>query len=275
MLTLLRNYSIINFDKNTKLEYKNQIVRIHSLTQCFLESNQTPKDISNQLKEIANIFIKDLKDCESKELQDGKYWLNHFYKIYEYKEKKQLFLENFLGDLSLISNLFKTKGIPYKALEVIRYCYEKSLYMNLHIKAELANCLCDMMQLDEACKLYREVEQANLKKLGSTHPNYLTTKNNLASCLQKMNQLVEACKLYREVEQAELEVLGPTHPHYLITKNNLALCLQEMKQLDEACKLFREVEQAKLEVLGSTHPSYLITKNNLAVCIQRMDQLDD
>ena len=73
----------------------------------------------------------------------------------------------------------------------------------------------------EACKLYREVEQAQLEVLGSKHPHYVATKNNLASCLQKMNKLDEACKLFREVEQAELEVLGSKHPHYVATKNNL------------------------------------------------------
>ena len=46
-----------------------------------------------------------------------------------------------------------------------------------------------MNKLDEACKLYREVEQAQLEVLGSTHPSYLITKNKLAIYLKEMNLL--------------------------------------------------------------------------------------
>ena len=172
MLTLLSTYSIINYDTNTKSEYKNQIIRIHSLTQCFLESNHKSNDISNHLEEIVKIFIKDLNDCQSNnELQDGKYWLNHFYKIYENEAKKPLFLEFFSDYQVFIMNLFDTRGIPYKTLEIIE-----------------------------------SIEQHQKEKLGADHPSYLATKHNLALCYSEMNQLDKACKLYEEVEQADIKV---------------------------------------------------------------------
>ena len=115
MLTLLREYFIIAFGTNTELEYKDQIIRIHSLTQLFIESNHTYNDISNQLKKIAHIFIRNLIACESnKDSQAGKYWLNHFFKIYDNVVKKPLLLKSFLGNEALLSNILKTRGYHQK-----------------------------------------------------------------------------------------------------------------------------------------------------------------
>ena len=116
MLNLLRKYSIIDFDIDIELEYEDQIIRIHSLTQLFIESNHTYNDISNQLKKIAHIFIRDLIACESnKDSQAGKYWLNHFFKIYDDEVKKPLLTESFLGNEVLLSNLLKTRRYLQKA----------------------------------------------------------------------------------------------------------------------------------------------------------------
>ena len=67
-LTLLRRYSIISYEdvgirRNTP--FIEQIVRIHSLVQKYIESNQTSQTYLKQLKEIATIFQKNFKKNSS------------------------------------------------------------------------------------------------------------------------------------------------------------------------------------------------------------------
>ena len=241
MLTLLSNYSIINLDTSTRLKYENQIVRIHSLTQCFMETNHTPQDVSQQLEKIASIFIKDLKGCLSnKELQDGKYWLNHFYKIYGDKDKKPLFLEYLLHNLDLISSLFNTKGIPYKALEVFEY-----------------------------------ISHHQKEKHGEDHPIYLRTTIHLADCPRENGQSAKALDLMENSCGKSLSINGTLHPLHCDLKDRLGKCLCKMNRLDEAFQIYQEVEQAKFKVLGPAHPSYLHTKKYLTKCMRKKENKED
>ena len=172
-LTLLRKYSIINFETNTNIAYSDQVIRIHSLTQLFLESNQDSQNLSKQLEKIANIFIDDLSDCKNvNKPQDGKLWINHFYKINENKIKKPTILNSFIDKQNLLIELLESKGNYVKLLEIFQYISESI------------------------------IEQ--------THPSYLITKHNIAQCYRKMNNLEKALQLYQEVEELKLKTLGPT-----------------------------------------------------------------
>ena len=276
-LSLLRKYSIVNFDTDTKMDYNDQVIRIHSLTQRFLESNQTNTDMSNQLEKIAKIFIKDLEDCVSTKVQDGKYWLNHFYKIYENEVKKPLFLDFFLENQNLIIDLFETKGNYYKLLEIFQYISQRQKEIHgeknlvyLKTTCYLAHCLLKVNQTKKAFDLIKNT--VDLQRLSDD--NYLLSKNVLASCFLQMEKFDKACQLFQEVEEVQQKTLCSTHPYYLTTKNNLAGCFLRMKKFDKACQLFQEVEVVQQKTLCSTHPYYLTTKNNLAGCFLQMEKFD-
>ena len=66
---------------------------------------------------------------------------------------------------------------------------------------------------------YRFAEQ----KLGSEHPDTLSSVNNLASSYQDQGWYGEAGPLYQRALAASEKVLGPEHPDTLIRINNLAL----------------------------------------------------
>ena len=61
-LTFLRKYSIVNYETNSTIAYNQQLIRIHSLAQLFLQSIQTDQEIVRNLIKISSVFIEDL-DC--------------------------------------------------------------------------------------------------------------------------------------------------------------------------------------------------------------------
>ena len=191
-LTLLRKYAIVNYEINSKAEYNHQMIRIHSLAQLFLQSNQNVQEVSKNLEKITSAFIEDLRMCNKLyKPRDGKLWLNHFYKIYENNKWKKCLLNSFIYEQMLLEHFMESKGNYTKLLEIYEYIINHIIDVN--------------------------------------HPEYLTTKHNMASCHQKMNNDEKALQLYQEVEEAQLKTLGTSHADYIRTKHNLAICLNDKK----------------------------------------------
>ena len=287
ILTLLRKYSIVNFEeigRNLNVSFTEQVIRIHSLTQTFIESNQTRKIFSEQLEKIANIFITDLEDCEAlKKLQNGKLWLNHFNKIIETDSKKSIILNCFIDKQQLIKNLFMTIGINYtNYFHICQYIseYQKQKHGEKHpayLKAvyhfSISLCLLDKER--EAFNIIKCNADSQHAINGPLDIDFLKSKSLLGYCFQNLENSDEALRIYKEVEEAQLKTLGPTHRDYLTTKHNLAQCFQSMENYEEALRIYKEVEEAVLETLGPTHRDYLATKHNLAHCFQSMENNEE
>ncbi|MEO0686838.1 MAG: NB-ARC domain-containing protein, partial [Cyanobacteria bacterium J06649_11] len=110
-LTLLRKYAIVNYEINSKAEYNHQMIRIHSLAQLFLQSNQNVQEVSKNLEKITSAFIEDLRMCNKLyKPRDGKLWLNHFYKIYENNKWKKCLLNSFIYEQVLLEHFMESKG---------------------------------------------------------------------------------------------------------------------------------------------------------------------
>ena len=64
-------------------------------------------------------------------------------------------------------------------------------------KNNLAGCLKEKGNLDEALVHFKALEKSTTEVLGSNHPQTLTYKNNLASCLQEKGNLDEAFSTFQ------------------------------------------------------------------------------
>jgi hypothetical protein len=110
---------------------------------------------------------------------------------------------------------------------------------------------------DEAEKLQVDVMNARKTKLGSDHPDTLTSMANLASTYRNQGRWDEAEKLQVDVMNARKTKLGSDHPHTLTSMANLASTYWNQGRWDEAEKLQVDVMNARKTKLGSDHPDTL------------------
>ena len=276
-LTLLRNFSIVNFDTNINngVAFSNQVIQIHSLAQSFLESNQTKEYISKQLKKIADIFIQDIEACkDGVRPQDGRLWLNHFYKICENDFKKSKILKFFVDvlDLELLRDLFRSNENHDKLSEYSRYICEdqKQIHGEMHpvyLKTRyfLAWCLNRIGQREEALKIIEETVNSQLEIIGPLDIEFLKSKSLLAECLMegKVEEIDKALQIFKEIKEP-LNEKG--HELCKDTLQNIAQCFINKNEHITAIKLLREVEEVRFKTLGATHERYLDTKHQIAFC---------
>ena len=75
-------------------------------------------------------------------------------------------------------------------------------------KNNLAICLQEKGNLDEALVHFKALEKSTTEVLGSNHPQTLTYKNNLATCLRAKGNLDEALVLFKALEKSTTESIG-------------------------------------------------------------------
>ncbi|KAF8351010.1 hypothetical protein F5887DRAFT_1278053 [Amanita rubescens] len=120
----------------------------------------------------------------------------------------------------------------------------------------------------EAEKLEVQVMEARKEKLGSHHPDTLTSMGNLASTYRDQGKWDEAEKLEVQVMEARKETLGSHHLDTLASMANLAATYKDQGRWDEAEKLEVQVMGERIKKLGSHHPDTLRSMANLAVTYQ-------
>ena len=326
ILSVLRKYSIVNFDTsiNDGVEFEDQVIRIHSLTQCFLESKKK-KIRSKNLKKVAHVFIEDLKACKkAAKPQDGKLWLNHFYKICENDFKKSKILNSFVnsgqellrdllltrGNYSMLSELFEyiceqqkqihgeknlvylsTRtflaecfdqiGLKQKALNTIEDTIKSQLEIigpldlyYLKSRSVLANCLANGTndEVERALQIYIKIKKA----LTVTNDDdlYIRTSHHIAYCFVRKGEHGKAIQILKEVEEVQLKTLGSTNSEYLKTKRNLALFYSDAKNFNLAIQLLKEIVEVQFKTFGSTNSEYLKAKRELALCYFHAKKFD-
>ena len=284
-LSLLRKYSIVNFDTNVNngVAFSNQVIQIHSLTQLFLESNQTNKDMSKQLEKIADIFIKDLVACQiACKLQDGNLWLNHFYKLCENVSKKSTILNCFVEvNQKLLQNLFLTRGNYSKLSELFQYICEQQKHRHgeKHLryflsKRRLACCYIKINKSREALKVIEDIIPSQLEIFGPLDINYLESKTALAVCLNQEDEIERALQIYKEIKETLIATNNISGTMYLENIHNIASTLYLKKEYKSAIQQFKEVEKLKLRTFGPASNSYLATKHWLATCYLKTEQFE-
>ena len=128
---------------------------------------------------------------------------------------------------------------------------------------------------NKAEKLQVQVTEARKEKLGSHHPETLTSMANLAVTYRKQGRWDEAEKLQVLVMEASKEELGLHHPDTLTGMANLVVTYLNQGRWDEAEKLGVQVVEARKEKLGSHHPDTLTSMAHLAGTYQNQGRWDE
>ena len=128
---------------------------------------------------------------------------------------------------------------------------------------------------NELEKLEVQVMEARKEKLGSHHPDTLTSMGNLASTYWNQGRWDEAEKLQVPVMEARKEKLGSHHPDTLRSMGNLANTYRKQGRWDEAEKLEVQVMEASKEKLGSHHQVTLTSMGNLAATYHNLGRWDE
>ena len=94
-LSLLEDYSIIEINDANDVSFDEQSIRIHQLTQIFMESECADENQTLEiLEKIANVIICDMEYCITKsKIMDGKHWIKHFNHL---QESRDVYATNFL-----------------------------------------------------------------------------------------------------------------------------------------------------------------------------------
>ncbi len=117
----------------------------------------------------------------------------------------------------------------------------------------LAILLYEKWELPEAERLYRQVLDFDLRRLGELHPNTATVTNNLAFVLRDRGQYDEAERLYRTALDLDRRLFGEEHPYVATVMNNLAILLAARGQHRDAQRLFEESLAMFRRVYGDSH----------------------
>ena len=107
---------------------------------------------------------------------------------------------------------------------------------------------------------------ARKAKLGSDHPDTLTSMANLACTYWNQGRWDEAEKLDVDVMNARKAKLGSDHPDTLISMADLAFTYWSQSRLDEAHSLLLYAAKIIQNVMGPQHPTavhYITQFDNL------------
>lgn len=131
------------------------------------------------------------------------------------------------------------------------------------IRAHLAIVLDDGGQDAEALRLFRDVYDRTLNRLGDGHVDTLRAQNNLGKLLMELRRFDEALPHLTECLEGRRIVLGEDHPHTISSIANLAALYSNMGRMDEGTALLREAAERSERVLGPVHLSTLRRRQNL------------
>ena len=276
-LALLQKYSIINFDTdiNNILLYNDQVVQIHSLTQHFLESCQSKEDISRLLEHIINSMIEDLKNCEKNgNIQDGRFWINHFNKLYNTDSKRSIILNFFVGNdtQEYLINLFRNRANVKLLVEIFeKICEQQKERGNMdrvYLKTRYyyACSLWRLMSYEAALEIIQDTITLQEKIMDPYDMDLLYSKKILANCFRETGKHLKAFQIESEVKLALIETNKTKDKLYRTILHNMSLYHSGyQKDYQKAMELLKEVKELDLAADGPNHEDYLITKHNLAL----------
>src|SRR5271166_1353167 len=101
-------------------------------------------------------------------------------------------------------------------------------------------------------------------KLGSDHPDTLTTRSNIADWTGKSGDARGALRLSCALLPDQERVLGRDHPTTLTDRGNIASWTGKSGDEREALRLFRALLPDRERVLGRDHPDTLTNRGNIA-----------
>ena len=101
-------------------------------------------------------------------------------------------------------------------------------------------------------------------KLGSDHPDTLTSRNNLAAVYWSAGRTADAIRLQEQTLRQREAKFGSDHLDTLTARNNLANTYRAVGRIADAIRLHEQTLQQREDKLGLDHPDTLTSANNLA-----------
>ena len=301
ILTLFRTYAIVNYpDVDYDVPFKDRCIRIHSLTQHFLASTQSNELITDLLREITDVFIKDLKRCEKTpdKPQDGRYWLNHFDKLCGDEDKKSTMLNKFVevGQQYQLRNLLITKGRNEDLVDISQFICEQQKrihgeesHVYLKTKYQLARALYKFDKIDAAVKMLDDTIASQLRLQNNDELDFHVIKSKiiLAECLLRNGNSngntvnrERAYKLNNEVKDALIATNKTEHFLYLKILNNIAFNYVCIEEFETALESFKSLKQMNFKLTedrigSSTSVRYSIIDNDIGYCYLRLKRYEE
>jgi serine/threonine protein kinase/tetratricopeptide (TPR) repeat protein len=126
-----------------------------------------------------------------------------------------------------------------------------------------------------AARLLEKSLQTRRDKLGSDHPDTLSSMNELANSYGQLGRLADAQTLYEEALAKSKVTLGPDHPSTLTFMKNLANSYYDLGRRQEALKLFEDTLALRKAKLGSDDPETASSMSDLAIAYATAGRLQE
>ncbi|MFF7074513.1 tetratricopeptide repeat protein [Streptomyces pseudovenezuelae] len=128
----------------------------------------------------------------------------------------------------------------------------------------LGHSLGDSGQVTAAIEHFERLAATTRSRLGSDHPDTLTTRGNLTRMRGEAGDVAGAAQAFADLLEDMVRVLGPDHPDTLTTRSYLAAMRGRAGDAAGAAQAFADLLAIRERVLGPDHPDTLATRNNLA-----------
>jgi len=142
------------------------------------------------------------------------------------------------------------------------------------LQHRLGETLLSLGRPQEAIPLFVKAIATRKAKLGSDHPDTLSSMNGLAEGYHSAGRLDLAVPLYEETVKVRKAKLGADHPGTLTSMNDLAVGYGAAGKLDLALPLYEQTLKLRKAKLGADHPDTLESMNSLALGYQAARNLD-
>ena len=322
LIMLLNNLSIAaNFDSSDN--------------QVFLTSEEISKSVEKLLdlgklreaKDYLNIILDNQRHNGSEDHPDyikiSSLLANVYFCMGDYLQALKLYnsyfefgakvLANDSSQVVILNNITRLMVALGRYDDALSYCEQAKKINKSHDElhpdklrtlSNEATIYLEKGKYEQAQKLFEHVLGAQLKILGSTHPDYISTLvglTNTYACLgmhDKSKEFLErwlaqnadtvdsailgsiydslgtskfglakyseSLEHFQRAQAIKIKFLGETHPDSVMTKHNIALVYQGLDRFIEAKELLKGVHIWQLKVLGEMHPDYIKTLHNLA-----------
>jgi len=124
-----------------------------------------------------------------------------------------------------------------------------------------------------AVEVFGKALKTRQAKLGSDHPDALTSMDDLGCAYRLSGEPAKAVSLHEEALEKRKAKLGPDDPGTLTTMGYLALALQNSGQVTKAVPLLEEALKKMKVSLGLDHTNTLGTMSNLAMAYRASGEL--
>ena len=168
---------------------------------------------------------------------DARFWVNHFYNIFEDRKKRWSLLKEFesFEAASHLCDMFKIISNYEKAIEVFEYMtYE----INEMTSLNLLNDIYRITRKDERkANFFKNLQKKFKSEDLSQTTNGLLKNMNMSTSFLIQGDFDQAIKLYEEIMEVQQDTLGTKHEDYLDTKKGLACCFGLQENFSHAIKL--------------------------------------